>query len=61
VADAGFDFALAVGMANSTGQGHHAVVFQNISVEGIEGWLVDVGPQHALFQIVEDDRLGGSG
>ena len=56
VADAGFDLALAIGIADATRQADHAVVREHVAIERIERRLVDVGREHALFEIVEDDR-----
>ena len=56
VADAGFDFALAIGIADATRQPDHAVVREHVAIERIERRLVDVGREHAFFEIVEDDR-----
>ncbi len=56
VADAGFDLALAIGIADATRQADHAVVREHIAIQRIERRLVDVGREHALFEIIEDDR-----
>ena len=34
--DAGFDFALAIGIADATRQRDHAVVREDVAIEGIE-------------------------
>jgi hypothetical protein len=41
-------------------QADHAVVREHVAIERIERRLVDVGRQHALFEIVEDDRARGA-
>ena len=56
VADAGFDLALAIGIADAARQADHAVVREHVAIERIERRLVDIGREHALFEIVEDDR-----
>ena len=60
VADARFDLALTVGIPHPTRQPDDAVVRQDITIEGIERRLIDVGREHALFEIVEDDDAGRS-
>ena len=55
VADAGFDLALAIGIADATRQADDAVVREHVAIERIERRLVDVGREHALFEVVEDD------
>jgi len=32
---------------------YRAIVGQDISIQGIEGGIVDIGTQHALFQVIE--------
>ena len=59
VADAGFDLALAIGIADAARQADDAVVREHVAVERIERRLVDIGREHALFEIVEDDRPRG--
>ena len=56
VADAGFDFALAIGIADAARQRDDAVVREHVAVERIERRIVDVGREDAFFEIVEDDR-----
>ena len=56
MADAGFDFAFAIGIADATRQRDDAVVREHVAIERIERGIVDVGREHALFEIVEDDH-----
>ena len=42
VADAGFDFALAIGIADAARQGDDAVMGEDVAVERIERRVVDV-------------------
>ena len=55
MADAGFDLALAIGIADATREADDAVVREHVAIERIERRLVDVGREHALFEVVEDD------
>ena len=56
----GFDFAFAIGIADATRQRDHAVVREHVAIERIERRIVDVGREHALFEIVEDDDAHGA-
>jgi hypothetical protein len=60
VPDARFDFALAIGIAHAARERDDAVVGQHVAIHRIERGIVDVGRQHALFQIVEDDDADGA-
>ena len=60
VADAGLHFSFAIRIADPTRQGDHAVVREDVAVERIERRLVDVGREHALFEVVQDDDLDGA-
>ena len=53
MADAGFDLAFAIGIADATRQRDHAVVREHVAIKRIERRIVDVGREHALFQIVQ--------
>ena len=57
VADAGFDFAFAIGIAHAARQGDDAVVREHVAIERIEGRVVDVWREHAFAQVVEHDDL----
>jgi len=59
VADRRLDLPLAIRIADATGQRDGAVVDEHIAVERVEGRIVDVGPEHALLEIVEDDDAHG--
>ena len=54
MADAGLDFALAIWISDAARQRHHAVVRQNIAIQGIQSGIVDVRRQHALAKVVQD-------
>ena len=56
VADPRLDLPLAIGIPDPARQRGDAVVREHVAVEGIERGLVDVGPQHALAQVVEDNE-----
>ena len=55
VPDAGFDFALAIGIADATRQRDDAIVREHVAVERIERRVVDVRGEDAFLEIVEDD------
>ena len=60
LADARFDFALAIRIADATRQRHHAVVREHVAIERIERGIVDVRREHAFFEIVEDNDAHGA-
>ena len=60
VADAGFDLAFAIGIADATREGDDAVVREHVAIERIERGIVDVGREDAFFEIVEDDDADGA-
>ena len=55
VADAGFDFPFAIGIADAARQRDDAVVGEHVAIERIERGIVDVRREHAFAQVVEDD------
>src|SRR5215212_12158561 len=55
MAHASFNFAFAIRISHSARHGYHAVVGQHITVERIEGGVVDVRSEHSFTQIVEHD------
>jgi hypothetical protein len=58
VAHSGLDFAFPVGIADATRQRDGVVVCQHVALTRIERRIVDVRPEHALLEIVEDDDRG---
>src|SRR6266705_2021473 len=54
VADPGLDFSFSIWISDPASERHRAIMGENISIEGVESRSVDVGHQHALFQVVED-------
>ena len=60
VADAGFDLALPIRIADAARQGDDAVVREDVAIERIERRVVDVGREHAFAQIVEHDDADGA-
>ena len=60
VADAGFDLALAIGVAHATRQGDDPVVGQHVAVERIQRRVVDVRSENTLLEVVEHDDTGGA-
>ena len=55
VADAGFDFPFAIGIADAARQGDHAVMGEHVAIERIQRRVVDVRREHAFAQVIEDD------
>jgi hypothetical protein len=49
------DFSLAVGMHHAAGHRRRAIVAEHVAVQRIQRRIVDIGLQHALAQIIEDD------
>jgi hypothetical protein len=58
VADPRLHFPLAIGIFDPARQRHHAVVSKHIAKQWIDGGIVDVGNQHAFFQVVENHNSG---
>src|SRR5262245_17143528 len=56
VPDPGFDFSFAIGIRDATGQSDDAVVREHVWIQRIQRRIVDVGREHALFEIIEDDH-----
>ena len=54
MSDSGFDLTLPIWVSDPAGQGDHAVVRQNIAIQGIQAGIVDVGNQYAFPQIVQN-------
>ena len=57
VADAGFDFPFASGIAYAARQRDDAVVREHIAIERIEGRIVNVRCERAFAQVIEHDDL----
>ncbi len=55
MADAGFDFAFAIGIADAARQADDAVVGEDVAIERIERRIVDIWCQDTLAEVVEDD------
>jgi hypothetical protein len=53
VANAGFDFALAIGILDATRHGDRPIVGEYLAIERVERGIVDVGDEDALAEIVE--------
>ena len=54
MANAGFNLALAIRVAYLAGQRGYSVVRQNVAIEWILAWIVDVRRQYAFTQVVRD-------
>jgi len=54
VADGGLDLALAIGVADATGQRDDAVMREDVPIERVERGVIDVRREHALLEVVED-------
>ena len=55
MADARFDFALAIGIPNPARQRDDAVVGEHVAVERVQCRVVDVRGEDALLEVVEHD------
>src|SRR5262249_59808405 len=55
MSDAGFHFSFAIGIMNSARQCDHAVVRQYVLEQRIESGIVNVGREHAFFQVIQYD------
>ena len=53
VPNAGFDFAFAIGIADTAREPDDAVVREHIAIERIQCGIVDVWREHAFFQVIE--------
>ena len=53
MADAGFDFAFAIGIADAAREGDDAVVGEDVAIERIERRIVDIGCEDTLAEVVE--------
>jgi hypothetical protein len=49
-----FDFSFSIWIAHLARQCRHAVVRQNIAIQGIQARIVEVRRQHALAKVVQD-------
>jgi hypothetical protein len=54
MSDARFDLTLAIGVTDPARQREDAVVGEHVAIDGIERRVVDVGREHAFFEVVED-------
>ena len=59
MADARFDLALPIGIADATRQRDRPVVGEHVAIERIDRRVVDVGGEDALLQVVEHDDPHG--
>jgi hypothetical protein len=50
-------FAFTVGIPNATGHGHSSVVREQVVIQRIDRWIVDVRPENAFAQIVEHQHV----
>jgi hypothetical protein len=60
VVHARLDLPLAIGVAHTAGQRRHAVVREHVAVQRVQRRLVDVGLEHALFEIIQNCDARGS-
>ena len=56
VSDCRFNFALEIGRVWPARQRDNAVAFEHLGIERVELWIVDVGLDDTLFEVVEPDR-----
>lgn len=56
MADAGLHIAFAIGTGDPAGKGDHVVMRQEVTIERVQRRIVEVGSEHALAQIVQDDE-----
>jgi hypothetical protein len=60
MADTAFHFAFPVRMADAARQRRCAVMPEHIAVQRVERGIVNIGVEHALAQIVENNNACGS-
>ena len=58
VADAALDLAFSIWISHPAGQGHRAVMGQQVAVQRVERRIIDIGPEDALAEVVEDHCAG---
>ena len=54
MADATLDFSFSIRIPHFARQRRHAVMRQNVTIQGIQTGIVEVGRQHALAKVVQD-------
>src|SRR5437667_8191538 len=60
VADPGLHFSFSIWIMDPASERYRAIVGQDISIQGIESGIVDIGTQHALFQVIENNNSRGT-
>ena len=56
VGDARFNFSFSIWILDPTRQGYGAIVRQDVAIERIQRWIIDVREEYAFAQIIEHNH-----
>ena len=60
MANTAFDLSFSIRITHTARQCYCAIVRQHVAVQGVESGIVDIGCEHALAKIVEDNNACGA-